>query len=314
MEEKKGLYAKMAAVMNEVGYVKKRGHNQAQNYDYVMAADIANEVGKLLADKGLAFAPVDQSMEWETRESNRGSALFVCRLSVMYSLFDIDTGQSIQIPSFGEGMDTGDKAAYKAMTGALKYALIQTFLIAAGDDPEEEKDDGLGRVEAKPDEAQAGPKVAEPLKVMNRPRGCPVCGQAAVIKGRPEYGGGWVCYKRFGGCGEKFTDNDSRIHNGSTLRLHPEQPSLTPKAEEDVKGDSGNGSGNQKGARDRITTEQLDELKSWCVTFGVDEGAVLRQYKLRDPSVETLADLTPDMFDHASKVFASKKEKASKLN
>jgi len=39
----------------------------------------------------------------------------------------------------GEGLDAGDKAPYKAMTGALKYALLQSFLLATGDDPEEER-------------------------------------------------------------------------------------------------------------------------------------------------------------------------------
>ena len=39
----------------------------------------------------------------------------------------------------GEGADTGDKAPYKAMTGALKYALLQSFLLASGDDPEDER-------------------------------------------------------------------------------------------------------------------------------------------------------------------------------
>ena len=38
----------------------------------------------------------------------------------------------------GEGLDTGDKAPYKAMTGALKYALLQSFLLATGDNPENE--------------------------------------------------------------------------------------------------------------------------------------------------------------------------------
>ena len=39
----------------------------------------------------------------------------------------------------GEGADAGDKAPYKAMTGALKYALLQSFLLSTGDDPEDER-------------------------------------------------------------------------------------------------------------------------------------------------------------------------------
>jgi hypothetical protein len=42
---------------------------------------------------------------------------------------------------------------------------------------------------------------------------CPSCGQPTVIKGKEEYGGGYLCYKKKGGCGAKFKDNDEQITN-----------------------------------------------------------------------------------------------------
>jgi hypothetical protein len=45
----------------------------------------------------------------------------------------------------------------------------------------------------------------------NASRTCPVCGQAAIIKGKAEYGGGWVCFKKKSGCGSKFNDADPAI-------------------------------------------------------------------------------------------------------
>ncbi len=42
-------------------------------------------------------------------------------------------------------------------------------------------------------------------------RVCPSCGKAAIIKGREEYGGGWLCFKKKGGCGKKFDDGDKTI-------------------------------------------------------------------------------------------------------
>src|SRR5262249_31856915 len=48
----------------------------------------------------------------------------------------------------GEGLDGGDKAPYKAMTGALKYALLQSFLLATGDDPEDERADSRATISA----------------------------------------------------------------------------------------------------------------------------------------------------------------------
>lgn len=40
---------------------------------------------------------------------------------------------------------------------------------------------------------------------------CPACGKSTIIKGREEYGGGWVCFSKKGGCNAKFVDNDERI-------------------------------------------------------------------------------------------------------
>lgn len=45
----------------------------------------------------------------------------------------------------------------------------------------------------------------------NSERVCPSCSQAAIIKGKAEYGGGWLCFKKKGGCGAKFSDGDASI-------------------------------------------------------------------------------------------------------
>jgi hypothetical protein len=50
-------------------------------------------------------------------------------------------------------------------------------------------------------------------------RACPACGQAAIIKGREEYGGGWVCFKKKGGCGAKYPDGDQTIESQQTGRV-----------------------------------------------------------------------------------------------
>ena len=55
-------------------------------------------------------------------------------------------------------------------------------------------------------------------------RGCPDCGKDAIIKGKKEYGGGWVCFKKQGGCGAKFPDNDKRMTDQSGERK--ENPNL----------------------------------------------------------------------------------------
>lgn len=50
-------------------------------------------------------------------------------------------------------------------------------------------------------------------------RKCPQCGAEAIIKGKAEYGGGWICFGRKGGCGAKFTDDDAAITGQTTGRV-----------------------------------------------------------------------------------------------
>lgn len=48
---------------------------------------------------------------------------------------------------------------------------------------------------------------------------CPNCQQSAVIKGKAEYGGGWVCFKKKGGCGSKFPDGEQLIEGQPSGRM-----------------------------------------------------------------------------------------------
>lgn len=50
-------------------------------------------------------------------------------------------------------------------------------------------------------------------------RVCPSCGQAAIIKGKQEYGGGWLCFAKKGGCGAKFRAGDESIEGQETGRV-----------------------------------------------------------------------------------------------
>lgn len=55
-------------------------------------------------------------------------------------------------------------------------------------------------------------------------RVCPTCGKASIIKGREEYGGGWVCFKAKGGCGAKFSDGDYAIESQAAGRVEVDNP------------------------------------------------------------------------------------------
>ena len=50
-------------------------------------------------------------------------------------------------------------------------------------------------------------------------RKCPSCGTESIIKGKAEYGGGWLCFKKKGGCGATFPDTDQSITSQTVGRV-----------------------------------------------------------------------------------------------
>ena len=57
-------------------------------------------------------------------------------------------------------------------------------------------------------------------------RTCPECGKAAIIKGKAEYGGGWLCWAKKDGCGLKFKDGDSAIEKQPVAQVDNEDLAL----------------------------------------------------------------------------------------
>jgi len=55
-------------------------------------------------------------------------------------------------------------------------------------------------------------------------RTCPSCGKATIIKGKDEYGGGWLCFGKKGGCGSKYPDGDQRIEGQKTGKIKNPDP------------------------------------------------------------------------------------------
>jgi hypothetical protein len=136
MSETKALAAKLVAAMKEIDAVGKGGKNEKQNYQYVRAVDVAKEVRPVLIAHGIGFSySVISSERWE-KPTQSGGSLFFVEIHVLLTFTDSETGESVTVQGLGWGMDTGDKAPYKAMTGALKYGLRMNFIIPDELDPE----------------------------------------------------------------------------------------------------------------------------------------------------------------------------------
>jgi hypothetical protein len=68
---------------------------------------------------------------------------------------------------------------------------------------------------------ESGQKIAEGVGLAstmeskyrwrNAARKCPACGKETIIKGKEEYGGGFICFAKKGGCGAKYAENDPAI-------------------------------------------------------------------------------------------------------
>jgi ERF superfamily len=132
-----GLIPKLAKIMSSLERVPKRGRNDFHKYDYVMEADLADAVRQEMATQGILMFPDVESCEWQVGNEKGGK---IATISVRFTI--TDGTDSITFRVAGCGVDNpGDKAVYKALTGAVKYALMKMFLIPTGDDPEDEKED-----------------------------------------------------------------------------------------------------------------------------------------------------------------------------
>jgi ERF superfamily len=138
-ESDMNLRQKLAEVRRRIGYIQKRGHNERGNYRYVTAADIAGAVGDLLAELGVVIVPSLESISYVPTRNSSGQIERVACVIMSYTFTDVISAEKVTVKVPGEGLDGGDKATYKAMTGALKYALLQSFLLASGDDPEDDR-------------------------------------------------------------------------------------------------------------------------------------------------------------------------------
>lgn len=58
----------------------------------------------------------------------------------------------------------------------------------------------------------------------NSERVCPGCGKATIIKGKDEFGGGWLCFSKKGGCGLKFHERAPEIVDQEVGQVENPEP------------------------------------------------------------------------------------------
>jgi ERF superfamily len=133
----KTLVQKLAEIVAEIDNVDKRGRNEFQKYAYVKAADVAWLVRKALSARNIYLvADVVEVRNYEIPAKEGHMQAVDVKMEFSFHDGDSPDTPPIVLHSYGTGTDKGDKAVYKAMTGALKYGLRHGFLIPDESDPE----------------------------------------------------------------------------------------------------------------------------------------------------------------------------------
>jgi hypothetical protein len=147
----KNVLKAINAVMKEVGYVEK---TKSSNLPYTFASEAAliQALRPAMVEKGLVLwvSSVKTSAD-ERFEAKNNRMLNRSKTTAKMRIGHVTTGEWIEVMAQGEGIDAGDKATPKALTGFYKYALRQTFMIEAGDDPDFQSSDEQERA---PDKAK----------------------------------------------------------------------------------------------------------------------------------------------------------------
>jgi len=131
------IYKKMTQVMAEIGFIGKNQKNAAQGFKFRGIDDFVNALYPALTKHGVFMAPrcVNATQEIKEVERSSGKKGVDKHISLLmeYDFFAEDGSKVTIGPIPAEGLDSGDKATNKALSAALKYALIQTFSIPTED-------------------------------------------------------------------------------------------------------------------------------------------------------------------------------------
>lgn len=141
------LYQKIQAVSNEVKNIEKNMTVGDGRYAYKAVQDI--DVTLCVKDAetkyGIVSIPVKQELIKSEvirtiKKENIESITYADIVKMTVRIINLDKPEEyIEVESFGRGLDSGDKGFGKASTYARKYALLNAYKIATGEDPDDVK-------------------------------------------------------------------------------------------------------------------------------------------------------------------------------
>ncbi len=154
MNEAGLIYQAITKVMAAVGAIEKGRRNTQQNYAFRGIDDVFLAFQRPLAENGVFYVPEVLDKVINERPTKSGGVMIYTVLTVAYTFYASD-GSHVRAVVQGEAMDSGDKSSNKAMSAALKYALLQIFCVPVEqEDADQETHELAGQTQPKPTAAQ----------------------------------------------------------------------------------------------------------------------------------------------------------------
>lgn len=131
-EVSKNLWQRINAAQTEVDYIQKDPKKNGMQYSYASHDKVTAAIRPVLVKHGVLYYPIDLV---NIQDGNRTQV----KLTVRF--VNVDTpSEFIDVPSLGYGIDGQDKGPGKAISYAVKYALLKTLGLETGDDPDLDQD------------------------------------------------------------------------------------------------------------------------------------------------------------------------------
>jgi len=123
------IYKSLGDIMAEAKAIGKDSTNQSQGFKFRGIDAVMNHLHPVFAKHGVIVLPEVLEDRTEDRVTAKGSNLIYRVLRIKFNFTSAVDGSAASATVIGEGMDSGDKAANKAMAVGLKYALSQMLLL-----------------------------------------------------------------------------------------------------------------------------------------------------------------------------------------
>jgi ERF superfamily. len=132
----KNLANKLIQVMSECSDIRKNGTNDFHKYKYVTSSDVLERVNTSLVKHKIASVVMPEVVDTAEVITAKGNTEHLVTVKVNITLIDAESDEKLYLSGLGSGQDSGDKAAMKAQTAAIKYAYLLSLAISTNDDPE----------------------------------------------------------------------------------------------------------------------------------------------------------------------------------